>query len=257
MAARQRFPTVIAHRGFAGAAPENTLAAFDLAVRAGADRIEFDVLLSRDGVPVVIHDAELDRTTSGHGPVAGLSLEELKRLDAGSWYAPRFEGERIPSLQEVLDRFGGRITCNIEIKSEAVASDGAPGAGEIERQVVDAVRRGRLENSVVVSSFSPTALRRVRGLSPGIARESLFDASLHAGRVPEAVCREVGSCGFNCSRDEVSESWILAAHAAGLRLSVYTVDDPEEMARLWALGVDGIFTNRPDRLIALRESCKG
>jgi glycerophosphoryl diester phosphodiesterase len=236
---------VIAHRGFSGAAPENTLAAFREAIRAGADRVELDVLLTLDGVPVVIHDPDLDRTTDGRGPVRQRTLAELRALDAGRWFDPRFAGERIPTLEEALELCRGKVAVNVEIKGEAVAP-GAPEEEEgVEARVVESLRRLGPGADAVVSSFEPLALRRVRRMAPELARESLFDPERQGGMGPVQVCAEVAARAFNCSREEVSPRWIDEAHRAGLKLNVYTVDDPREMEALIALGVDGIFTNQP------------
>jgi glycerophosphoryl diester phosphodiesterase len=242
---------VIAHRGFSGAAPENTLSAVREAIRAGADRIEFDVLLSSDGEPVVFHDATLDRTTDGHGPLAALTLAELRSLDAGRWFSPRHAGERVPTLDEVLEECGDRIPVNVEIKEEAVEAGSGPSPRGIEARVAGAIRRHGLVASAVVSSFEPRALRRLGALLPEAKLESLYNERLHAGRGPGAVCAEVGSRGFSCSRDEVSTAWVEESHRSGLLIKVYTADEPMEMERLVGLGVDGIFTNHPDRLLRL------
>ncbi len=121
------------HRGFPHAAPENTLASFKAAIRAGVDMIEFDVVLSRDGVPVVLHDRTLDRTTNGHGSPRRKKIAELKELDAGAWFSGRFRGERIPTLEEALECLKNRAAVNVEIKREAVSWKSA---GGIEEKVV-------------------------------------------------------------------------------------------------------------------------
>ena len=171
---------VIAHRGFSGAAPENTLAAFEKAIEVGADMFELDVLLSRDGRVVVIHDDTLDRTTDGEGKVAAFTLAELKKLDAGSWFSAEFAGERIPTLEEALRLAKGCILVNVEIKTEAV------GRGVVAKalEVIDELD---MKDNVVISSFDPTALAKARELHPGIRTASLFDAELQKGMSPEAV----------------------------------------------------------------------
>src|SRR5262245_4017798 len=162
---------VIAHRGFSGIAPENTLAAIRAALEAGADRVEVDVLVTRDGVPVLLHDADLDRTTNGRGPVAARTLADVRALDAGGWFDARFTGERVPTLAEALEFCRGRILLNLEIKSEAVEDREAP-AG-VEAAVVEAIRRARAPAEVVVSSFDPRALVRVRRLFPELGIQAL------------------------------------------------------------------------------------
>jgi glycerophosphoryl diester phosphodiesterase len=242
---------VIAHRGFSGLAPENTLSAIREAIRAGADRVEFDVLLCAGGEPVVIHDADLERTTGSRGPVSARALAEIRALDAGGWFGKQFCGEKVPTLEEALEECRGRIAVNVEIKEEAVErTEGALEDG-IEARVGRAIRRLAMADSAVVSSFEPLALVRLKRLAPEIPLQSLYDAARHRGLGPAAVCAAVGSGAFNCSREELSAPWIEEAHRAGLKVNVYTVDEPAEMERVIGLGVDGIFTNRPDRLLRL------
>jgi len=240
---------VIAHRGFSGIAPENTLAAMRRAIEAGADRVEFDVLLTRDGVPVVIHDPELDRTTDGRGPVAAKTLAQIRALDAGRWFHPQFAAERIPMLEEALVECAGRIAVNVEIKGEAVDPGSLDDPEGVEARVVAALRRHGLGESAAVSSFEPRALERVRRLAPEIPLQSLYNRDLHRDLGPVEVCAACGAGAFNCSVEEVNPRWIVEAHRAGLRVNVYTSDDPEEVENLVSLGVDGIFTNRPDVLL--------
>lgn len=246
---------VIAHRGFSGIAPENTLAAIRAAVEAGADRVEVDVLLTRDGVPVLLHDADLDRTTNGSGPAAARTLAEVRALDAGAWFDPRFTGERVPTLSEALQFCRGRIPLNLEIKSEAVEAGEAPSG--IEALVVEAIRLAGTAAEVEVSSFDPRALVRIRRLFPELGLQALYNEDLHRGLGPVEVCSQAGARAFNCSREEVLPGWIGEAHRAGLRLQVYTADEPAEIERLLEMGVDGIFTNHPDRMRRLLDRPTG
>ena len=123
-------PWVVAHRGYSGLYPENTASAFEAAIGAGADMIELDVCLTKDRIPVVIHDQTLERTTDGHGLVSEFTLSELKKLDAGSWFSPKFKGESIPTLEEILLQIRGKISVNIEIKPESYESAGPADAIE-------------------------------------------------------------------------------------------------------------------------------
>jgi len=254
-------PEIIAHRGFSASAPENTLAAFEAAILAGADRVEFDVQLTRDGAPVILHDDLLDRTTSGKGPVEAISLDEIRRLDAGSWFDARFARERVPTLDEALDCCAGRIAVNVEIKA---APGGVAASGRIERLVAAALAARRSSGGgtagwAVVSSFDRAALERLRRIDPRIPIELLHDAGPpHGdGRPPEPPgdaaldsARALGAAGLNVSLEEIRARPALTAmaHSRSLRIKVYTVDLPEDMERLAALAVDGIFTNRPDVL---------
>jgi len=247
---------VIAHRGFSGMFPENTLAAFRGAIDCGADRVELDVLLTRDSVPVVIHDALLDRTTGAHGAVCDRSLEEIRRLDAGSWFHQRFAGERIPTLDEALALLGPRIPVNVEIKEEAVVPR-PPRDDGVEARVVAALRRHGLVSTATVSSFELLAVERVHRLCPEVQCELLFnDSSRPPSESDLELAARAGFCGLNVSREElrVNSSIVAAALRRGLRVKVYTIDDPEELSDLLELGVAGVFTNRPDLLLPLARS---
>ena len=235
---------IIAHRGESSAAPENTLAAFALAIDAGADAVEFDVQASRDGVPVVIHDEELARTTDGQGPVGEHSLAELQALDAGGWFAPAFRGERIPTLAQVLALLRPTpLQINIELKTTI-----CPYAGLVPA-VVALVREAGLVARVVLSSFNHNSLLAAAALAPELPRAALSDTQLAA---PWDYCRGHGFAAYHPERHGCDGELIARCHAAGIAVRVYTVDDPVEARRLMALGVDGLFTNSPRRLVALR-----
>ena len=239
---------VIAHRGFSGVAPENTIAAFRKAIDVGADMFELDVLLSKDGRVVVIHDDTLERTTDGEGPVATRTLEELRALDAGSWFNPEFAGERIPTLEETLELAQDRILVNIEIKTEAVTDQAH---GGIVDKTLELVRRLGMMDQIVISSFDPRALAHARELDPGVKTASLYNTELQADLSPEEVMAEVASNGFNLSRKQVDESIIEACHRLERPVAVYTVNEINEMERILDLGVDAIFTDHPDRLLQI------
>lgn len=233
-------PRVIAHRGHSGAAPENTMAAFALAIEAGADMMEFDVTLSADGRAVVLHDDTLDRTTNGTGPAMALPFAELRRLDAGSWFSRRFSAERIPELGEVLRLAKGRILVNVEIKSEAA---GAPGG--LEERVVEAIRAEGMEKLAILSSFNPLALFRCREAGPEIARAVLYNPGLESRRTPAELLEELGADCFNCSSAEFTPALAEACRRAGRPVAVYTVDDPITMRRVLDQGARAVFTDHP------------
>lgn len=223
-------------------APENTLAAFAQARALGADGIEFDVQLSRDGQIVVIHDERVDRTTNGRGRVADLTLAELKALDAGSWFDPRFSGERIPTLQETFDLIGAEMLLNIELKSMVRQAHpaGAGGDDGLAAAVVECARRNGRIASVLVSSFDFSALRRVRALDPRLRIGLLFDAPLDDTSVADLKAEAV-----HPRWSLVTEQLVEQAHARGQQVNVWTVNEPDAMRRMAALGVDAIMTNFP------------
>lgn len=242
---------VIAHRGASAYCPENTLPSFEAAVELGADMVELDVRLSRDGEVIVFHDATLERCTNGRGRTADHSLKELKRLDAGSWFDRRFAGTRIPTLEEVLALCRGSIGVNIEIKKEA-AADGVDGG--IEERCLEIVNRGCRAERVMFSSFEPQVLRRLRQASRDIPVAVLYDKTMYGSGMPSEITARYKADAFNCDRSELDGAWLADLHGHGIPVHVYTVDDEKEMNRFIRAGVDGIFTNRPDVLRKLVDS---
>jgi glycerophosphoryl diester phosphodiesterase len=225
-----------------GYAPENTFASFELALEQGADLVELDVHLSRDGQVVVIHDERLERTTSGQGLVNQHTVAELRRLEAGAWFDPAFAGQRIPLLAEVLDWARGRAHLAIEIKNGPLFYAG------IEDRIVGLLDRHGMRQRALVISFDHQALRRVREL----------DAELLTGAI--YACRPADPLGLAVAAGAgvLEPHWgyvraedVAAAHAAGLKVSTWATSDPLELRRLLAAGVDGIATNHPDVLVAL------
>lgn len=239
----RRTCTVIGHRGACAYFPENTMASFEGAVRLGADMIEFDIQLSRDGVPVVFHDARIDRCTDGHGTVAEHSLAELKRLDAGSWFGAEFAGERIPTLEELLDFCRGRIAVNIEIKTEAVTDEIK---GGVEEKALSLVHGSGMYGHAVFSSFDPRALSHLRRMDSELPLAVLYEKKHFKAALPSAILGDLRADCFNCSVRELGREWIRDCLSHEIPLNVYTVNSRASMRRLIGLGVSGIFTNRPD-----------
>jgi glycerophosphoryl diester phosphodiesterase len=226
--AESSLPLIIGHRGASAAAPENTLAAFGLALDQGADGVELDVQLSADGWPVVMHDDRVDRMTSGTGRVAELTLAELQRLEMA-------QGQTPPTLDEVLETFGAQLLYNIEVKDFGWRDRG------LETAVADLIIAHHLEDYVLVSSFNPLSLRRLRRCLPP--------------RVPVALIRNAGWLQYGYfvadgAADHpyfglVDAAYMAWAKKRGYRVNVWTVDDPAEARRLAALGVHGLITNKP------------
>ncbi|MGW0122400.1 glycerophosphodiester phosphodiesterase [Streptomyces sp. NPDC003327] len=233
--------TVIAHRGASSAAPENTLVSDEVARRGGATWIENDVQPSQDGVPYVLHDATVDRTTDGTGPIRSLTAARIDALDAGSWFAPAFAGVRVPTLAAQLDDLrarGGRLL--LELKGPHTRAEVA--------RVVREVRAHRMESRVFVQSFDPTTLRYVREVAPELPLGLLRDA-LDAD--PVAVARELHLTAYNVSDRGLAArpAAVAELHAAGVAVNVWTVDRAARWQELDALGVDGVITNRPTELV--------
>lgn len=241
-------PRVIAHRGFSAVAPENTLIALRKAIEVGADMVEVDVGLTRDGQVVLLHDETLDRTTNGRGLLSEATFDEVRTLDAGSWFDVVYEGEPVPTLGEALDLVRGRILINLEIKGEAVTEQVEGGIAD---RVVRAIRGRQMVDQVVISSFEPKALRQTRQLDTDLRTASLYDRDLHRDQTPLEVMDAVGAQGFNLSRRQVDAEIVALCHRHGRPVAVYTVNKPRTLRRLVALGVDAFFTDHPDRLMAL------
>ncbi|HEY8530080.1 MAG TPA: glycerophosphodiester phosphodiesterase family protein [Paenibacillaceae bacterium] len=231
-------PWIIAHRGVSMHAPENTFAAFDLALREGADFIELDVRRSRDGRLVVIHDATVDRTTDGRGRVADLSWDVLNRLDAGSWFGPSFAGQPLPLLEEVLDRYAGKIGLLVELKDPDAEDELA--ALLTARGLMDGI-----ENRLIVQSFHPESMRRLRNLLPKIQIGVLTGQN---GRKPSEKDLDhfAGFADFiNVRLDTADARLVQRIHRRGALTLVWTVKYPGEVAPLLKAGVDGIVTDDP------------
>ena len=233
---------VIAHRGFSGKAPENTLIAIREAILIGADMAEIDVTLSSDGKIVVIHDETLDRTTNGSGEVSQFTLEELQKLDAGSWFDPQFAGERIPTLDEVLETVEGKILLNIEIKSEAVERG-------IAAEVVAEVQRRGMAGQIVISSFSPTALENVRSQSPDLVTAVLYNSSLHSGLDAVDIVESLGASVFNIKRTRLTATMMERCGEHNIPVGIYTVNKKRHMRKMIKKGVTAVFTDHPDKMI--------
>ena len=238
-------PLVIAHRGASAAAPENTLPAFEEAVRRGADAVELDAKCSRDGVVVCFHDRTLVRTTGAAGTVGGETLAELRRLDAGGWKDPSFRGVGIPTLSEVLEAVGQRLLVNVEL------TDYWADQGKLVDAVVTVVREHGLGHRVLLSSFQSKALVAAEAKAPEVARAHLVGPTWLAYRDRLAL-RRAHVQAVHPHESLALPARIDAIHRAGQRVHVYTVDEPERMMRLWDSGVDGLITDVPELALAAR-----
>jgi glycerophosphoryl diester phosphodiesterase len=215
-------PFLWAHRGASAWAPENTLAAFSAAIECGADGIELDVHLARDGVPVVIHDETLERTTDGRGPVAWMTSQQLLQLDAGSWFSSDFVGESIPTLDEALKTFGGQLRLNLELNDRYPFAD------------------------IVVSSFNYDLLRRLRSVDKRLPVAVLHDSGCWRRAI--SLAKELSACSFHPELHTVNRQMIAACTRAGLPVHVWSVDFAPLARSLARAGVSGLFANDPAAL---------
>ena len=232
-------PLIGAHRGASGEAPENTFAAFDLALTQGAELIELDVHRTVDGYLVVQHDFSLHRTALQKGLVGDRTLEELRLCDVGAWRGEQWAGQQIPTLDEVLDRYGAKVYLNVEIKVDRRPYP------MIEALVARAIHRRDLCDRVIVSSFNLATIERLRQIDPEIRTGLLSD-----DRPDEAVLQahEVGMTAVHLEAELITAARLAHANRLGVGMLAWTVDDPVEMVRLTELGVDAIVSNFPAQL---------
>lgn len=238
-----RKPWVIAHRGASGHTPENTMAAFERAVQLGAPFIETDLHLTRDAHFVAIHDATLERTTNGRGHVHDFTLHELRRLDNGLWYDRAYMGERIPTLEEILE-FARKhdVVFYLEVKYDS--------AWGMHHALVGALRKEQDAARTIVISFDAATLESVRKLDASVMTGLLLESG-----DKEATKRavEVGARQLCPKFSIVTRDFVDEAHRADLHVATWTVNQAEDMRTLIAAGVDGIMTDFPDRLQAVLE----
>ena len=244
-------PLVIAHRGNSAHRPENTMASFASALELGADFVEFDVQLTKDGEVVVIHDPTLDRTTDGVGAVRDLTLAEMKQVSAGfpQRFGDEYHGERIPTLAEVLGLLRDRAIAMIEIKPDSVSADAE---GGIEAHALAEIRKAGMEKQVALISFARVALLRCRTLAPEIPRGHLF----YRAEIPDVLAgaHETDSKVVLPEKGMLTPELRDRLREAGVKLATWVIDDPAELAALASFDLYGIGSNRPGELMdAIRE----
>jgi glycerophosphoryl diester phosphodiesterase len=238
-------PPVIAHRGASGYAPENTLAAFAQAKALGANWVEFDVMLTKDDEVIVIHDDTLERTSNGKGHVADFSYSELKKLDAGSWFQPKFSHEKIPNLRAVIELLNAnQLNANIEIKTQIGKEN------LLVEKVIEQVDRHWQKNlpAPLFSSFSLPTLEIVRKISPHAALGFLMDEWINDW---ESICDRLNCVSVNVNHAILDAEKIHAIKATQRLLVPYTVNQVERAKELFALGVDAVFSDFPDKILTI------
>ena len=232
-------PLIIAHRGASAHAPENTLAAFRLALANGADGIELDVMLSADQELVVIHDDTLDRTTNGHGQVGSTPIAGIRELDAGGWLNEEFKGEPVPLLDEVFAEFGGKFLINVELKNYKTPKDQLP------ELVVALIKKHGLSDGVLLSSFNARNLPRTKKLAPEIRTGLLTLPGLLGLPMRGLLGRRFAADDLNPFHRDVSARMVQNRHKLGQKVNVWTVDAPDDLRRMQSFGVDTIICNDP------------
>lgn len=236
-------PVIIAHRGASGVAPENTMAAIQKALEAKADWIEIDIYATRDEALVLMHDKTVDRTTNGKGLITDLTLYEVKKLDAGSWFDKSYRGEQVPTLGEVLLFVKGRVKLLIEVKK---------GGNGLEKNLVKLIQKYKASDWCIVQSFDPAVVKEVKRLAPEIPVHQLvvgnltllplhYTTSLQTGRITQYDQVEA----INPNIWFTTAGLVAHLHARKQKVHVWTVNNLQEIPTLVAMGVDGIITNYP------------
>ncbi|MGB1287216.1 MAG: glycerophosphodiester phosphodiesterase [Aggregatilineales bacterium] len=233
---------VFGHRGAMAYAPMNTIPAFELAYEQGAHGVELDVHRSSDGYPVIVHDFTVDAVTDGSGKVTAMSLDELKSLDAGSWFDEKFTGVRIPTLDEVFETVGQKLIINVEIKSRGLEeTDG------VEQVVADCIARHNMKERVIVSSFDPMALTRFREIMPDVPLGSLYMPSAQA--MTQKLTPRIHSEAYHPHFSIINEYVVETAEANQQVVNAWTVNDIDIAVKLRNMGVHGLITNTPDVIL--------
>ncbi|MFN2744904.1 glycerophosphodiester phosphodiesterase [Bacillus sp. z60-18] len=246
----------VAHRGASGHAPEHTLLAYELGQKMKGDYIEIDLQMTKDGELVAMHDETLDRTTNGTGYVKDYTLEEIKKLDAGSWFnekypelaKPEYAGLKVPTLEEVIQRFGKSARYYIETKSPEVYD-------HMEEKLLDILDQYKLtgpnlrSSKVIIQSFSPESLKIIHQANPNIPLVQLLWYDKPASITDaELEAYQSYSVGLGMNYDRIDQAYVQKVRSHGLLIHPYTVNEKEDMKRLLDWGVTGMFTNFPDRL---------
>ncbi len=238
-AARTGKVLIVGHRGALGHAPENTLASFRMGLDLGCDLVETDIHLSRDGALVLMHDPEVSRTTNGKGRIKDMTLAEIRRLDAGSWFHERFRGERVPVLGDLLEWAKKRIPVVIEIKGDPLPAQG------IEAALLAELRRHNLVKDVMVIGFHHDSLKRVKDMEPAVTVGLTYSCRLvdTVGAARATGADSVRPHWSYWSRELVDE-----VHKAGLTAHAWVANDEECTAYLAEMGIDSLGVDFPDRV---------
>ncbi|WP_078546403.1 glycerophosphodiester phosphodiesterase [Litchfieldia alkalitelluris] len=237
----------IAHRGASGYAPENTISAFDKAIEMNVDYIELDVQMTKDGYLIVIHDPQVNRTTNGKGFIKDLTLNEIKRLDAGSWYSDDFKGEKIPTFKEILERYAEDVGLLIEIKNPSLY----PG---IELKVAEAISSYTSLTSsnidIKIQSFDLTSLKALKVYLPNI-ESGLIVKRLISYR--DLLSLSKNTDFINVQKRFISRHLVLQAHQLGLKIYAWTINDLQDLKFLLLLGIDGAIVDYPELIFQTRQ----
>lgn len=232
-------PAVVAHRGSSAHAPENTLAAFELARQHGADALELDIRCTADSELVVLHDPQLDRTTPAKGPIRNFTFPEVSALDAGSWFHAQYSQERIPHLAQVLDSIGTKLPLNIELKSPSLFPR------DLINRTAELLNSRVLDQPALISSFNPFLLSRIHTLLPEFDLGLILPPGLLPWWTRTGALNLLPLKSVHAPWPDLTEERIQTLQSRGWKVLAYTVNDPHQLKRLCSAGIDGVITDDP------------
>ena len=232
-------PIILGHRGASAFAPENTLSAFELAIEQGADGVELDVRLTKDNIPIVIHDKYVDRTTDGSGKISEFKLNEIRSIDAGRWFGNEFAGERIPTLSEVFESLKKRGLINIELKISNAQFD------NFIEQLVQLIKRHNNMEQIIISSFFIKNLKRITRVLDDISIALLTHPNMFGLIQGMAIFKCLSPQIIHPFKGHVTQTYLINQHRLNRNVHAWTVNDPSEIKQLIQNGVDGIITDNP------------
>lgn len=235
-------PLILGHRGASKKAPENTMAAFELALEEGADGFELDTMLCADGTPVVIHDNRLERTTDGIGKVLDHPYKDLQQFNAGAYFSDEFDDERIPSLEEVFIRFKNRAIINIELKNYLHPFDG------LANKVVALAKKHKILDQLIVSSFNVGNIIYLQRTLPEIPSALLTTSDMLGRILSSKALSSISRAVIHPHKAICTEKYIAGQHAINRKVNTWTVNDTHEAKQLISAGIDGIITDDPGKV---------
>ena len=239
-------PIIIGHRGASKYAPENTLTAFNLALQQGAEAFELDTMLTADGIPVVIHDRTVDRTTNGTGKVDQLMVEQLRKLDVGTRFSPNYSGEMIPLLEEIFTLFRNKALINVELKNYHSPKDSLP------ELVIELAKKRGVINQIIFSSFLPSNLRRIKRYDPGARVALLCFGGLIGFFQRSSLFSSVSPNYIHPYFKDVNKLFMDKQQNMNRKVNTWTVNNKDDMIYLLKLGVFGIITDDPKAAVEIK-----
>ena len=241
-------PVIFAHRGASAHAPENTVEAIQLAEKHGAEGVEVDLKLTRDKRVIVFHDRMVNRTTNGKGSVKDFTLEEIKKLDAGSFFSAEFSNCKVPTLEEIIESLNEKMILNLELKNYATPGDDLPDL------VAEIVHGYKIEDRVLFSSFNFRTLSRIKKLCPSSPVATLALPGLAGVLARSKVGKNFARGVVHPHFLDVNQKYVEKLHSAGFRVHTWTVNNEKKMRKLFSINIDGIFTDDPLKALRIREA---